>query len=301
MFIVIGGRGFLGRHFRDLLRLRGERALVVSRSVDPAASVPDNEIHVDAATFLGPAGAEWMEQATALIHLATTSVPATFMADPWNEIPNNVAPAAEVLLRFASVNPSAKRVLISSGGTVYGNIDCERVDETRPTAPISAYGLGKVMIEEALRFAGRTHGTAHAILRVANPVGIHPRNPEQGIVPVAMASLRNGTPFRLFGDGSAVRDYVDADDIAEAILAAALDHRFPAATWNVGSGVGMSTHDVLAVIEEVSGRRLDILRLPGRPVDVRRIVLDCRRIAADIGWRPRHDLGATIAKLWACP
>lgn len=301
MFIVVGGRGFLGRHLRDLLARRHIPVAVVSRraGADDHRPPGGDEIHLDVATFLGPEGARLIDRADALVHLATTSVPATHGAEPWREIGENVAPASELLLRFADRNPAAKRVLISSGGTIYGSVGDDAVDETRTPAPISPYGLGKLMIEETLRFAGRTRGCAWAILRVANPIGRHHTNPEQGVVSVAVDALRAGRPFRLFGDGSAVRDYVDADDVAEAILAAGLDRAHPAATWNVGSGVGLSTLDVLATIERVAGRALHVERFPGRPVDVARIVLDCRRIAADLGWRARHDFDATVAKLVA--
>jgi UDP-glucose 4-epimerase len=119
-------------------------------------------------------------------------------------------------------------------------------------------------------------------------------------VPAAIRSLHAGTAFDMFGDGSTVRDYVDADDVADAIWLACRDTHFNDRIWNVGSGVGRSLSEILELVEGAAGRKLLIRRTPGRKIDVKRIVLNCERIAADIGWVPKRDITRTIDDVWKC-
>ena len=95
-----------------------------------------------------------------------------------------------------------------------------------------------------------------------------------------------------------MRDYLDADDVAEAILAACRDRLHTTATWNVGSGVGRSVLDVIRIVEEVGGRPIRLRRLPDRSIDVPRIVLDCGRIHDDLGWRAHRDFESSVRDIF---
>ena len=73
------------------------------------------------------------------------------------EIPQVVAPISEFMLKFASVNPSAKRYLfrlVVRFTAILALVRSMKVSR----APISAYGLGKQMIEQAVQFVGRSYG-----------------------------------------------------------------------------------------------------------------------------------------------
>jgi len=103
----------------------------------------------------------------------------------------------------------------------------------------------------------------------------------------------------IYGDGSAVRDYVDADDAARAIIVAAMDETQQfGRIWNVGSGVGYSINAALAMIEESTGRTINTVFAERRPFDVSRNVLNIRRIEAELGWRPTLGLGDVVKKVW---
>jgi UDP-glucose 4-epimerase len=300
MIILLGANGFLGRHTAELLGRRGQRAIAVSRAPDRGffeGFAPSIKV-MNAAEFASSAGDAAIAEADVLIHFAWGSVPATFVDEPWRELPENVQPSLELFHRVAAISPRTKIVLLSSGGTIYGTEDSAPKDESAPTRPISGYGLGKLMAEEGLRFVARTRGTPHAILRVSNPVGRWQTDNRQGIVGVGLRAARDGVPVRLFGGGVQVRDFVDADDVADAILRAAADRTHGAATWNVGSGVGVSVIDMLTRVSEVIGRPVAIEHAPPRAIDVPHIVLDCRKVAEDLGWTAKTPIEQSIASLW---
>src|SRR5215469_4107217 len=300
MIILIGANGFLGRHTAELLERQGRSAIAVSRNPDRdffRRFTPSLQI-MNAADFASSAGDDAIAAADAIIYLVCQSVPSTFVDEPWRELPENVQPALEFFHRVARISPKPKIVFLSSGGTIYGSDGAAPQSETAPTRPISGYGLGKLLAEEGLRFLGRTRNTRYAILRVSNPVGRWQTDGRQGIVGVGLRAARDGASVRLFGGGTQVRDFVDADDVAEAILRAAVDRTHDAATWNIGSGVGVSIIDMLGHVSRVIGRPIPVEHAPARAIDVPHVVLDCRKVAGDLGWNAKTALDHSIAGLW---
>jgi len=300
MIVLVGASSFLGRHTCELLERHGQPAIVVSRNPNRQfleRFAPSLRV-MDAAEFASSAGVEVIAQASAIVYFTWCSVPATFADEPWREVQENVGPAFEFFMRVANITRDVKIVFLSSGGTVYGREGASPKNETSPTKPISSYGLGKLMAEEALRFVGRSKGTPYAILRVSNAIGRWQTSKVQGIVGVALRAARDGIPVRLFGGGLQVRDFVDADDVAEALIAASVDTSHQAATWNVGSGVGLTIIDLINCTSKVIGRPIPIEQAPARSLDVPHIVLDCQTIARDLNWRAKIPVEQSIACLW---
>ncbi len=299
MIIVLGGGGFLGQHLRRRLIAAGAAFTIVSpRDLNRRGPAAPHEGFMLAQSFDGPEGDALLRRASALVNLASRSVPGTYAAQPWREMAERVAPVATLFGRCAEANSLLKIVQISSGGTVYGRASEDRVNEAAPCAPISGYGLAHLMIEESLRFTGRTAGNPYCILRVSNPVGRFQSSGNQGIVSIAARAAASRSDFPLFGEGHQMRDFLDADDVAESILAACRDRLHATATWNVGSGVGRSVLDVIRIVEEVGGRPIRLRRLPDRSIDVPRIVLDCGRIHNDLGWRAHRDFESSVRDIF---
>lgn len=297
MLILLGGRSFLAGHVR--LALGDEERVIVGARPPSRPALLSCEYFLDHAAFAGEEGAAALERAQGVVYFASATTPGDPTSDLASEVERNVAPAAALLARLHRLGSQARFVFLSSGGTVYGrDVGAALIPEEHPLAPISPYGLGKVMIEDAVRFAGRAHRRSFAILRVANPVGAFAHSTMQGLVPAALRAVRSGAPMPMYGDGCAERDYLAAADVADAVVAAARAHDFPEATWNVGSGRGLTILDVFRTVEEAIGRPVPFDRRPARAVDVPRVVLDVTRIGADLGWRARHDLCAAILEIW---
>lgn len=301
MIVVLGANGFLGRHLCSLLERDRHQAVAVSRRPDSRffnTHAPSLSLMTEADLFSTSGGREVLSLARAVVCLNWRSVPVTFATEPWREVPENVEPAMLTFWRLAEAAPAAKIVFLSSGGTVYGAEGTTPRTELSPTHPISAYGLGKLLTEEALRFVGRARAQPYAILRVSNAVGRWQTNEAQGIVGAALRAARGGTPLKLYGGGKQIRDFVDADDVARAIFAACNDSRQAAATWNVGSGTGVTIADLVGTISEIIGKQVPVEIAAARGVDVPYVVLNCEKIADELGWLAKVPIEQSILELW---
>lgn len=299
MLIFIGGNGFIGRHVTIAAAKRGLAIAVVARRPDR------NFLKTHAPTavswtleeFDTSAGDALISRAEAIVYLVNQSVPASNISNPQGEIGANVVPGFDLFLRVARRNPAAKLVFLSSGGSVYGDASVDLLSEDHPLRPISPYGLGKVLSEQCLQFCGTIADQRYAILRVSNPIGRWQRGERQGLVPAILRCIDGGVPLQIFGDGTYIRDYIDCDDLADAILRVALDRTLPSDVWNIGSGVGHSILEVIDLVEACTASRPALTFVPRRSVDPSRIVLDTHKARRDFGWNPKTDLKNAILAL----
>lgn len=293
-FLLVGGFGFIGKHLIDTAIKCCEDFTVISRK-DPEvnwASYPyvlDNTLD-DKALF------DLALQHNVVVYLASSSIPAT--GSFTREIRENVEPAIELIDRLTSFNPALKVIYISSGGQVYGNEYHELISEKAKCLPVSPYGYGKLMVEESLAYLHRTKKTRIAVLRVANPVGRWQTGLRQGIVNVVFQALMNNNPVKIFGTGLEVRDYLDADELAELILRVAKAD-FGFTTWNVGSGQATSTIELVTKIENIVGKTAVKQYLPRRFVDPEYAVLECSKLHHDLGWKASQSIDKILEKTLA--
>jgi UDP-glucose 4-epimerase len=155
-----------------------------------------------------------------------------------------------------------------------------------------------LLIEQVLRFYRDHRGIDFQIWRIANPYGDTARlHTAQGAIDAFLHRIRAGQPIMVWGDGSAVRDFVFADDVAAAI--GMLIER--SAAWgemvNVGSGRGASINEALELIRSVVGHPIDVQHVAGYTGPAF-AVLDAAKLRRFTGWEPSYDLAAGIREAW---
>jgi nucleoside-diphosphate-sugar epimerase len=140
------------------------------------------------------------------------------------------------------------------------------------------------------------------VLRVFNVVGAGA--PEDGLPGRAVMQLREamarGTDLRL-GPLDAVRDFVDARDVADAVLAAATAPELPHAIINVGSGRGVAARTLVRELLAISGYEAAVHEdAPGsaRSAALSWMQADITRARQDLRWQPSRDLKASVSDLW---
>ena len=90
------------------------------------------------------------------------------------------------------------------------------------------------------------------------------------------------------------RDFTFVGDIVAATMAAG-DRGRPGGVYNIGGGSRVTINQVLDMIGRITGRTLDIRRLPAEKGDMRDTFADSSRAAADLGYAPTHSLEDGLA------
>ena len=299
-WVIFGAHGFIARHLSQHLLAQGDEICGVVRNAasvggEGAPKIP----FIDSNEFWTEQGAEALRKANAFVYLAHSSVPASNKQEPWRELSENVAPTLRAISRVLDCNQDVKIIYLSSGGQVYGDGHSKPIPETATLQPSTAYGLGKVLIEEALHFLTRKRSSAVAILRVANPVGRWQSGTRQGLAAAAVRASHAGETLCIYGDGRNKRDYFDADDLAGAIEAAAT-HASGARShkiFNVGAGIAHTELELIKIVEEMVGRKVALKFVPRRETDFRYAVLDCRKAFVDLNWKAETSLRDTVSKM----
>ncbi|WP_344957427.1 NAD-dependent epimerase/dehydratase family protein [Saccharothrix longispora] len=234
----------------------------------------------------------------AVVHLAGLARVRESFDDPVRYHDVNVGGTVNLL---RSVAPGARFVLASTAG-VYGGGGGVLAEDS-PRAPSTPYAASKAAAEDAVARAARTGRLSAVVLRLFNVAGGGDRDDTRVVTRACGAASGRLAPMEVFGDGSAVRDFVHVRDVARAFAAVlgpgAVEHSGDGcAVLNVGA-TPASVSDVLAAAERVTGRPVPVVRRPANPGEVRELRADTTRLRA-LGWRPAHsDLDDLVRDQWA--
>lgn len=281
--LVLGGNGFIGSHLVDSLVADGHRVTVFDRF---SAGVP-TETRPGVVCFAGDfMDRSSIDEAVAdqdwVFHVLSTTSPATAQADPTLDLRTNVLQSVELF--SACVEAEVEHVYFAStGGAIYGPQERTEFSETDRALPVSPYGIGKLAIENYLRYFSAVHGLRSTSLRISNPYGTrqHPDR-KQGFIPIALRSIIEGRPVVQVGDGSMVRDYILVDDLVAMITR--LTRQTPQhEVYNLGSGRGATVAEVLEAMRTVTGIDFAVERREKPSTFVDHSVLNVDRFTAEFG------------------
>lgn len=285
--LVLGAGGFIGSHLCDGLSAVGATVRAFGHPPRFApARMPDDWIACDASDrdALGRA----IAGADLVFHLLGSADPSASNQHPSRDLLQAIATDSAVVDLCVS-HGVGRLIFVSSGGTVYGPARHLPIGEDHPTDPTSAYGIAKLATEKYLQLRHQLDGLDHVILRVANPYGpLQDPHRGQGVIPKLLYRAMRDEQIDIWGDGSAVRDYIYISDLVQALLQAAtatLPHRI----FNIGSGIGRSLTTILSMAETVLNHPVRRVYIPSASAIIQANVLDCSRAHDALGWNSVVD------------
>jgi len=284
--LLIGGSGFIGSHLTRRLAMSGRFVTVLDRVRQLDADMIAN-VTYETGDFSDIGLIERLvEGHDEIIHLAYATVPNTSYDDPLADLTQNLSPAVQLFDVVAK--KGARLLLVSSGGTVYGEAVSVPISEEHSTRPISPYGVTKLTLEKYAYLYAVTRGLQVICVRPANPYGEGQRPfSGQGFVSTAMAAAIQGRAITIYGDEGTVRDYIHIDDLVDGMMVV-LEHGECGEPYNIGRSIGLSNLQVVQamtpLLKEI-GVDVHIEYAEPRPFDVKVNILDCTKLR-EFGWVP---------------
>jgi dTDP-glucose 4,6-dehydratase len=177
-----------------------------------------------------------------------------------------------------------KRFLQVSTDEVYGHVRDGRSSEGDRLAPRSPYSATKAGGEMLVQAYHASFDVPALITRGSNTFGPY-QFPEK-IIPLFITNALQDLPLPIYGNGSAVREYLHVDDHAEGI-ARVLWKGEPGSAYNLGVEKETSGVEVAETILRITGKPASLKKfVKDRPGHDYRYALDSRRARA-LGWQPR--------------
>jgi UDP-glucuronate 4-epimerase len=292
-YVVTGAAGFIGSHLVEALRAAGHDVVAIDCFTDyyDPARKEENAAGLDVVRLDLAEDELDFGAADGVFHLAGQPGVRSFGPVFADYVRHNVLATQRVLEAAGGA-----RVILASSSSVYGDAETYPTPEDTPPRPLSPYGITKLAAEHLARAYATSFGRDTVVLRYFTVYGPRQR-PDMALARIVEA-LAAGTPFELYGDGGHSRSFTYVADAVAATIAA-MERASAGATYNVGGGEEATMRDVIAALERISGRRLDLRPGPPAAGDVRRTSADDSRIRADLGWTPSVRLEDGLREQWS--
>ena len=329
--LVTGGTGFIGSHTTVELQEAGYEVIIIDNLSNSRADVVDG---IEKITGIRPHFENIdccdidaldkvfskYEGIEGIIHFAASKAVGESVEKPLLYYRNNI----NSLLNLLELMPKhgVKGIIFSSSCTVYGQPTPENLPVTEQSPiqkALSPYGNTKQINEEIIQ--DYVHSGAHIksiILRYFNPIGAHP-SALIGELPIGVplnlipyvtqtaAGIRE--KLRVFGndyntpDGTCIRDYIYVVDLAKAHVKAMsriLDNpeAQPVEIFNIGTGEGVSTLQIIKRFEAVTGVKLNWEFAPRREGDIEKVWGNVDKANTILGWKADANLDDVLLSAW---
>jgi nucleoside-diphosphate-sugar epimerase len=299
-FLVTGCAGFIGSHLTEVLLEAGHEVLGIdaftdyyprsAKEANVAAARQNPRFTLVEADLVEADLAPLLMDVAGVFHLAARPGVLASWGTPFGKYVRDNVLATQRL--FEAASGDEVRVVYASSSSIYGNASTFPTSEDAAPFPISPYGVTKLSCEYLARAYAASFGLDYVALRYFTVYGPRQR-PDMAFARLVRA-LEEGTPFHLNGTGQQSRDFTFVGDAVAATLAA-MRLAPSGAVYNVGGGAEATLIEVLELAQELSGRRLEIVRDPEAAGDVRRTAADTRRIREQLGWVPRTALAEGLS------
>jgi UDP-glucose 4-epimerase len=316
--LVTGGAGYIGSHVVLALKESGYQVVVLDNLVyghkDLVASVLQVELlcgDVCDRAFLDQVFRD--HKIEAVLHFAAYTYVGESVEQPAKYYRNNVM--GTLTLLEAMIAAKIPALVFSSTCATYGPPHQIPITEDHPQAPISPYGMSKLMVENILTDFDHAYNLRSVRFRYFNAAGADPEgrlgedhNPETHLIPlVLMAALGKREKISIFGtdyktpDGTCIRDYIHVTDLANAHVRGLnyLLEGGETSVFNLGNGDGFSVREVINTAKEVTGKSIVVEESYRRAGDPAILIGSAAKAEKILGWQPQYsDLSLIVEHAW---
>jgi UDP-glucose 4-epimerase len=312
--LIVGGAGYIGSHVNKMLSENGFNTLVYDNLVYG---------HQDAVKWgqLIVGDINNKEQLrkvfssfniSIVLHFAAFTYVGESAEDPEKYYLNNLVGTINLLQVMREFK--CNKLVFSSTCAIFGEPQYLPLDENHSKSPISPYGRTKLMIEQILQDYSDAYGVKYVSLRYFNAAGAdesgvigEDHNPETHLIPLVLdVALGKRADIKVFGtdystqDGSAVRDYIHVNDLADA-HARALEYLLGGGDsdcFNLGNGSGYSVLQIIKTAEKITNKTIPTILAERRAGDPAVLIANFSKAKLMLGWQPKHPLEDILQTAW---
>jgi UDP-glucuronate 4-epimerase len=226
----------------------------------------------------------------AVVNLAARTGVRQSLLDPWAYYATNVVGTLNVLDCCRELGIG--KLVLASTSSVYAGGERPFREDQPTDRPLSPYAASKKAAEELCYAYHNSHGIDVTVLRyftVYGPAG----RPDMAVFRF-VRWIAEGEPLVLYGDGSQERDFTYVDDVAAGTALALRPAGYR--VINLGSDRPVPVREVIALLEELLGRRARVERRPPHPADAPATWADITRARRELGWAPAMPLAEGLAR-----
>lgn len=325
--LVTGGLGYIGSHTVVALQLTGYKVVIVDDLSNADESFLDK---IETITGLKPkfylidlknSEAVYQlfkeEKIDGIIHFAAYKAVGESVQKPLMYYRNNLLGLINLLEAMAVFN--IDHFIFSSSCTVYGQADEMPIHEKTPLKrPEAPYGKTKHMGEEIISDFVQAENKNAIALRYFNPVGAHassligeiPKGIPNNLLPyISQTAAGIRESLGVFGadyetrDGTAIRDYIDVNDLADAHVKAlnrlvSKENESNLEYFNLGSGTGSTVLEMIQAFEKANNLKINYTIQPRREGDIQEAYADFTLAKNKLGWEPKTPLETSMKTTW---
>jgi UDP-glucose 4-epimerase len=313
--LITGGAGFIGSHLAEAYLERGDEIYIIDdlstgslENIRSAKEDPKNKrrlfVHTD--TILNrDIMLELIGTCDVVFHLAAAVGVKYIIENPLKSITTNIQ-GTEMVLDLC--NKFKKKVLIASTSEVYGKhthaplVETDNIIYGPSTKFRWSYAAAKLMDEFTGLAYHRSRGLPVIIARLFNTVGPRQTGAYGMVIPRFIQQAIKNEPLSVYGDGTQTRTFTYVSDVVEALTGLMDAEQAVGEVFNIGGTEEISISDIAKRIIAAVGSRSSIELIPYEKAyekdfeDMQRRVPGIEKIKAAIGFEPRTDLDAMLAK-----
>lgn len=297
IYVVLGGNGFIG--YGVVLELVRQNKKV--RCVD--YNLPEQEFRFKNIEYCtGDIREKYfiskvLGGAEVVMDFIATTMPNTKDISIVNEIDSTLRHHDYILSAMQEYGVR-RYVFPSSGGAIYGDLTHDVAYESDSLHPITPYGVGKQMTEDLIKYYYNKCNISSYVFRIGNVYGSpRYRKKAQGIVDIFIQNALDNQKITIWGNAEqSIRDYVHLDDVANAIVSIGQRKKEGVNIYNIGTGIGTSTLQLIDVIQRKMDKTLDIEHREELASGLSKIILSPDKAYKELGWKASISIEEGIEK-----